>query len=608
MENMVAIYTCLDATFSTNLFQPAHSGRSLFKDAERVSTRSPASINIAFGDKTKEELPENAGKKVGFKKNDKVENREFKRDGKEIEFQIIPLTTGGGTEECTNLDINPGAQSSPECHSPPSFGEARGSDNDSYYQRSEHSSENSLVKRSSQDNNGSRIGKLRNDGSSFGTDGNVREVKRQKQLNYELSSQSGALMANSESELRIVPQPSAEATKALDVQFANRTNCAFCHSSEISQETGTMLHYSSGKPVLGYEAMLPDVTHVHKMCIDWAPQVYYVDDRVENLKEELARGTKLKCSRCGQKGAALGCYMRSCRRTYHVPCAMQISKCRWDHKDFLLLCPAHSSVRFPSEKSKSKSGKKISEDHAMSAIVSCQLSNLVPSQVGESKLVFCGSALSTEEKVLLVKYAKTSGATVSKLWNPNVTHVIAATDDKGACTRTLKFLMAILNGRWIVKVDWIKECIEAKCHVNEEPYEVSLDNYGCCDGPRTGRLRASNNAPKLFSGLNFYFVGDFVASYKEDLEDLVIAAGGTVLISREELIAQSCEETTQAPTALVVYNIDPPEGCKLGDEVAILFQRLSEAEDIACQTGLKVIGHTWLLESIAGHKLQPIVS
>lgn len=30
-----------------------------------------------------------------------------------------------------------------------------------------------------------------------------------------------------------------------------------------------MLHYSSGKPVSGYEAMLPDVTHVHKVCIDW---------------------------------------------------------------------------------------------------------------------------------------------------------------------------------------------------------------------------------------------------------------------------------------------------------------------------------------------------
>lgn len=102
------------------------------------------------------------------------------------------------------------------------------------------SSENSLVKRSSQDNNGSRIGKLRTDGSGFGKGGNFREVKRQKQLNYELSSQSGALMTNSESELRIVSQPSAEATKTSDVQFSNRTNCAFCHSAEISEVTSLL--------------------------------------------------------------------------------------------------------------------------------------------------------------------------------------------------------------------------------------------------------------------------------------------------------------------------------------------------------------------------------
>lgn len=29
--------------------------------------------------------------------------------------------------------------------------------------------------------------------------------------------------------------------------------------------------------------------------------------------------------------------------------------------------------------------------------------------------------------------------------------------------------------------------------VNEEPYEVCLDNHGCCDGPKTGRLRAFDN-------------------------------------------------------------------------------------------------------------------
>lgn len=44
-------------------------------------------------------------------------------------------------------------------------------------------------------------------------------------------------------------------------------------------------------------------------------------------------------------------------------------------------------------------------------------------------------------------------ATISRYWNPSVTHVIASTDEKGACTRTLKVLMGILNGKWIVKAD-----------------------------------------------------------------------------------------------------------------------------------------------------------
>lgn len=35
--------------------------------------------------------------------------------------------------------------------------------------------------------------------------------------------------------------------------------------------------------------------------------------------------------------------------------------------------------------------------------------------------------------------------------------------------------------------------MEALHPVDEEPYEVTLDNHGCCDGPKTGRLRALNN-------------------------------------------------------------------------------------------------------------------
>lgn len=65
--------------------------------------------------------------------------------------------------------------------------------------------------------------------------------------------------------------------------------------------------------------------------------MYFVDETCKNLKAEVARGAKLKCSTCGLKGAALGCYVKSCKRTYHVPCAMDVSTCRWDQV-LLLLC------------------------------------------------------------------------------------------------------------------------------------------------------------------------------------------------------------------------------------------------------------------------------
>lgn len=34
-----------------------------------------------------------------------------------------------------------------------------------------------------------------------------------------------------------------------------------------------------------------------------------------------------------------------------------------------------------------------------------------------------------------------------------MTHVIANTDERGACARTLKVLMAILAGKWVLNVN-----------------------------------------------------------------------------------------------------------------------------------------------------------
>lgn len=35
--------------------------------------------------------------------------------------------------------------------------------------------------------------------------------------------------------------------------------------------------------------------------------------------------------------------------------------------------------------------------------------------------------------------------------------------------------------------------MEVMCPVEEEPFEISLDNYGCQGGPKAGRLRALAN-------------------------------------------------------------------------------------------------------------------
>lgn len=48
----------------------------------------------------------------------------------------------------------------------------------------------------------------------------------------------------------------------------------------------------------------------------------------------------------------------------------------------------------------------------------------------------------------------------------------------------------------------VKACVEANQHVDEEPYEVNLDNHGCQDGPRTGRIRASENVSSLTKSRN----------------------------------------------------------------------------------------------------------
>lgn len=111
-------------------------------------------------------------------------------------------------------------------------------------------------------------------------------------------------------------------------------------------------------------------------------------------------------------------------------------------------------------------------------------------------------------------------------------------------------------------------------------------------------------APKIFNSLNFYFSGDFLPAFKNDLLNLVRTAGGTIIENKEQLVAQSYDLQSTS-TNLVVYNEDPLQQQTYTDEEAVVFQRLRAAEDLARGTTFMVIKHTWILESIAACMLQP---
>ncbi|KAG9157607.1 hypothetical protein Leryth_026757 [Lithospermum erythrorhizon] len=238
--------------------------------------------------------------------------------------------------------------------------------------------------------------------------------------------------------------------------ISNGIQCAFCQSTEESEVSGVMVHFFKGKPVDENFNGGSGVIHAHKSCTEWAPNIYFQDDNVLNLESELARSKRLKCGLCGIKGAALGCYSRSCHRSFHVACAKLTPQCRWDHENFVMLCPLHATSKLPTEEKK-RATKRCHQIERSKAKSNGEPSVIMTwnSHEKSKDMVLCCSALSDIEKGIITEFGKVAGVKIVKNWDSSVTHVIASTDENGACRRTLKFLMGILGGKWILTIEYL---------------------------------------------------------------------------------------------------------------------------------------------------------
>ncbi|XP_015723478.1 BRCA1-associated RING domain protein 1 isoform X1 [Coturnix japonica] len=143
-----------------------------------------------------------------------------------------------------------------------------------------------------------------------------------------------------------------------------------------------------------------------------------------------------------------------------------------------------------------------------------------PSQPRDGPIGILGSSLSSKQQKLLSRLATVLKARRCTEFNSTVTHVVIPDIPMPS---TVKCMMAVLTGCWVLKFEWVQACLQSTVREQEEKYEIQ-------GGPQRGRLNKEQLLPKLFDGCYFYFLGSFASHQKSDLVELVKAGGGQILV------------------------------------------------------------------------------
>ncbi|XP_043852003.1 BRCA1-associated RING domain protein 1 [Dromiciops gliroides] len=170
------------------------------------------------------------------------------------------------------------------------------------------------------------------------------------------------------------------------------------------------------------------------------------------------------------------------------------------------------------------------ETEAMRSVLSLPEENKIPetshcsgrmntNQRRDDLLVLLSSGLTSDQQQLLSELAKVLKAKKCTEFNSTVTHIIVPGD---TVQRTMKCILGIISGCWILKFDWVKACLENRMCEPEEKYEMP-------GGPQRSRLNREQLLPKLFDGCYFYFEGTFKHHSKDELIKLARASGGHIL-------------------------------------------------------------------------------
>ncbi|XP_014165756.1 BRCA1-associated RING domain protein 1 [Geospiza fortis] len=216
---------------------------------------------------------------------------------------------------------------------------------------------------------------------------------------------------------------------------------------------------------------------------------------------------------------------------------------------------------------------------------------LSSSQPRNGPLGILGSNLSVEQQKLLNKLAAVLKAQRCTEFNSRVTHLVIP--DVPMPT-TVKCMMAVLTGCWVLKFEWVQACLQSSAREQEEKYEVQ-------GGPRRARLNREQLLPKLFDGCYFYFLGPFKQHQKSDLLELVKAAGGQVLVRQPK----PDSDVTQTINT-VSYHAEPTSDQRLCTHY-VIYDAASKFQPEKIRQGkVWMAPSSWLIDCVMSFQLLPV--
>ncbi|KAK7898911.1 hypothetical protein WMY93_019764 [Mugilogobius chulae] len=80
----------------------------------------------------------------------------------------------------------------------------------------------------------------------------------------------------------------------------------------------------------------------HINCCLWSAEVYEDNGALLQVHSAVSRGRHLRCDRCGQSGATVGCCLMSCQSNFHFMCA-RVENCVFQH-DRKVYCNRHREL------------------------------------------------------------------------------------------------------------------------------------------------------------------------------------------------------------------------------------------------------------------------